>query len=262
MENESLSYNFRNKKFISSLEILEGSEGQEKRIEIILKENVKKIDGEVDIEVEETLKEFLYKLIQEDDYGVLRYHIKKPKLEIKNIFHDEINITDSLNKIYSLPKQNELKNIIEKDIKFKKNKKYYQKIINLLDILNPIIKFLTLYDFFLELLTDEESEKLKKNKKNKGNKNNTFRKYQCKIIDYIRKNKEELEKRTNIEYTFKISLRGQIKKEEDILTALRNDIGHSNERIDEKEIYNLEKRATKLVIPLVSVITYYLSNRI
>lgn len=103
---------------------------------------------------------------------------------------------------------------------------------------------MTLYDWLLEWVTPP-----------------TEKKKQINIKNYILKNFTLLSSKES---------RGLINKdhwfiknhnkEEDIFTYLRNDIGHSYEKIEDDNISSLSTRAKTLIIPLVYVMKTYLKN--
>lgn len=191
--------------------------------------------------VEEFILEFLLKLSL--DFSILFPFYKVEFISIgnkKEIF-DIIECTDKIEIIHHLKESS----FSDENINFIKYKEEYIKLIRILSLIesDSVVVFMTLYDWFLEWVSSNT-------KKKQVNVTNYF----LKNFDLLDLRKFGLISRNN----FFIQLTNN--KKEDIFTHLRNDIGHSYERVKDININSLSNRARNLIFPLVYIMKDYLKN--
>ena len=132
--------------------------------------------------IELFLIEFLYKFTLQTNSFFVFYIEQERSINNKKIFQDYVNVEDGIEFLENF--SNYRKNIISENIKFKKHKDKYFKIIKILEFADesPAVVFLILYDFFLESLSLKFSKVRK----------------QDLVINYIKNNKKILEKQKYI----------------------------------------------------------------
>ena len=195
--------------------------------------------------IELFLIEFLYKFTLQTNSFFVFYIEQERSINNKKILQDYVKVEDGIEFLENF--SNYRKNIISENIKFKKHKDKYFKIIKILEFADesPAVVFLILYDFFLESLSLKFSKARK----------------QDLVINYIKNNKKILEKQKYIGFVkYNFIINPSNNHEEDDLTRLRNDIAHAEERVELKSFPNLNQKAKYLIKPLVYAITNFLKN--
>jgi len=242
---DQLLHNYTNKKFIGSVCMDEFSEEDSNKRTLILtlKKNINYKDLGVNLEVQNTIKELIYKLKLRNIISLPTYFIKEIRGKEKCEICDVSKSLGGLLLIPSLPSEEKFKEYLVENINFEKHQIIYQKIIKILYIDDDVIKYLILYDLFLSLVSSTKKVK------------------QENVVKYINEHKLDLEKVRFIGFTNYNFVKTQTTgKDEDDLTQLRNDIAHSEKRNSIKEFNNLGERAGFLINPLVYAITHFLSH--
>ena len=176
--------------------------------------------------VEEFILEFLLKLSL--DFSILFpfYEVKFISIGNKKEIFDIIECTDEIVRIYPL-----------------KESSFSDENINFINESDSVVVFMTLYDWFLEWVSSNTKKK------------------QVNVTNYFLENFDLLDLRKFgliSRNDFFIQLTNN--KEEDIFTHLRNDIGHSYERVKDINISSLSNRARNSILPLVYIMKDYLKN--
>ena len=245
---EEIKFTKFSEKFVDNITVKkvnldENNKGYIRRIQINFRDEYLKEKDIVNIE--SFLIEFLYKFTLQTNSFFLFFIEQERKIHNKKILKDYINIEDEISFSEDFSKYKS--DVVLENIKFKKYKDKYFRIIKILELIeeSPAVVFLILYDFFLECLSQKFSKKKKQNI----------------VVNYIKSNVTILEKQKYIgfiKYNFTINPNNNC--EEDDLTKLRNDIAHAEERVDSKILRNLNQKAKYLIKPLVYVITFFFKN--
>lgn len=245
---EEIKFTKFSEKFVDNITVKkvnldENNKGYIRRIQINFRDEYLKEKDIVNIE--SFLIEFLYKFTLQTNSFFLFFIEQERKIHNKKILKDYINIEDEISFSEDFSKYKS--DVVSENIKFKKYKDKYFRIIKVLELIeeSPAVVFLILYDFFLECLSQKFSKKKKQNI----------------VVNYIKSNVTILEKQKYIgfiKYNFTINPNNNC--EEDDLTKLRNDIAHAEERVDSKILQNLNQKAKYLIKPLVYVITFFFKN--
>ena len=245
---EEIKFTKFSEKFVDNITVKkvnldENNKGYIRRIQINFRDEYLKEKDIVNIE--SFLIEFLYKFTLQTNSFFLFFIEQERKIHNKKILKDYINIEDEISFSEDFSKYKS--DVVSENIKFKKYKDKYFRIIKILELIeeSPAVVFLILYDFFLECLSKKFFKKKKQNI----------------VVNYIKSNVTILEKQKYIgfiKYNFTINPNNNC--EEDDLTKLRNDIAHAEERVDSKILRNLNQKAKYLIKPLVYVITFFFKN--
>ena len=163
---EEIKFTKFSEKFVDNITVKkvnldENNKGYIRRIQINFRDEYLKEKDIVNIE--SFLIEFLYKFTLQTNSFFLFFIEQERKIHNKKILKDYINIEDEISFSEDFSKYKS--DVVLENIKFKKYKDKYFRIIKILELIeeSPAVVFLILYDFFLECLSQKFSKKKKQN---------------------------------------------------------------------------------------------------
>lgn len=162
---EEIKFTKFSEKFVDNITVKkvnldENNKGYIRRIQINFRDEYLKEKDIVNIE--SFLIEFLYKFTLQTNSFFLFFIEQERKIHNKKILKDYINIEDEISFSEDFSKYKS--DVVLENIKFKKYKDKYFRIIKILELIeeSPAVVFLILYDFFLECLSQKFSKKKNK----------------------------------------------------------------------------------------------------